>query len=268
MLPGAPPFPEAANVTKARTIASRLAASDLPLLVTGEVGTGRRTLAAAVAKKRTRAELAVVVASAFDGVPTALRDRRAGPSVLVLHHVHALDGRSQSEVAGLVRDRRVLLVATGKAGDNGLAPNLAALLDATQVVLPALREREADAIQWAEVFTSRAAAELGCAAPRLSADARRAIASHAWPGNLSELESVLRRAVLLGHAEQIEPAELGFAEKLVVQPLNDAVEAFRMSYVTKVLAHFDGNRTQAARALGIDPRTMFRYLAKAKDDAT
>jgi DNA-binding NtrC family response regulator len=62
-----------------------------------------------------------------------------------------------------------------------------------------------------------------------------------------------------------EPADVGFEDKLVVQQLNDAVEEFRMSYVTRVLTHFEGNRTQAARALGIDPRTIFRYLAKTKE---
>jgi DNA-binding NtrC family response regulator len=73
-----------------------------------------------------------------------------------------------------------------------------------------------------------------------------------WPGNLAELESVIRRATLLAEGEKIEPADLGFTEKLVVQPLNDVVEQFRMAYVKKVLAHFGGNRSQAARALGVD----------------
>ena len=101
----------------------------------------------------------------------------------------------------------------------------------------------------------------------MSDEARRAVASHSWPGNLSELESVMRRAVVLADSDIIEPSDLGFAEKLVVEPLNDAVERFRMAYVSKVLAHFNGNRTQAARALGVDARTIFRYLAKTKDEA-
>jgi DNA-binding NtrC family response regulator len=265
MLPGAPPFQEAEIVAKARAVASRLAESDLPIVVIGEVGTGRRTLAAALAQKRSHGTLPILVASAFDGVPGELRERGTGASVLVLHHVHALDPRSQSELVALVRDHRALLVATGEREGVGLTPDLSALLDATRVMLPSLRERGDDAVKWAEVFAARAATDLGRPLPKLSVDARRAVSAHCWPGNLAELESVLRRAVLLGSSAAIEPADLGFTEKLIVQPLTDALEEYRMSYVRRVLAHFDGNRTQAARALGIDPRTMFRYLAKAKD---
>jgi DNA-binding NtrC family response regulator len=266
MLPGAPPFAEAENVIKTRTLASRLAGSDLPLLIDGEVGTGRRTLAAAVADVRSQGGRELFTFSAFDGVPDELRGRSGAPSVVVLHHVHALDRRSQSEVADLVREGRVILVATGKSQEQPLGPELAGLLEATRVTLPPLRERNADVVAWAELFLARAANELGCPVPTLSSDARRAVGAHPWPGNLSELESVIRRAVVLVRAEVIEAADLGFGEKLVVKALNDAVEEFRMAYVTKVLAHLDGNRTQAARALGIDPRTMFRYLAKAKDE--
>jgi DNA-binding NtrC family response regulator len=82
---------------------------------------------------------------------------------------------------------------------------------------------------------------------------------------LAELESVVRRAVALANTDTIGPADLGLTENFVVQPLAAAVEEFRASYVSRVLAHFGGNRTQAARALGIDPRTIFRYLAKSKD---
>lgn len=100
----------------------------------------------------------------------------------------------------------------------------------------------------------------------LSPDARASVATQQWPGNLAELDSILRRAVVLTRVDVITPAELGFGESLVIRTLSEAVDEYRMSYVAKVLAHFDGNRTQAARALGVDARTIFRYLAKGKPD--
>lgn len=267
MLPGAPPFPESAAITKVRTTAAKLAASDLPILVTGAVGTGRRTLASALAKARSKAVKPLAEASAFEGVPDDLHDRTS-PTVLLLHHLHVLDDRGQTQLAGLVRDRRVVLVATGIATDRPLVADLAALLDATHLKLPLLRDREGDALQWGEFFASRAAAELGVEAPKLSPDTRNAVSTNAWPGNLAELESVIRRAVLLGQGPVLTGVDLGFTEeKLKVQALEAAVEEFRMSYVLKVLAHFGGNRTQTAKALGVDPRTVFRYLERAKDDA-
>jgi DNA-binding NtrC family response regulator len=265
MLPGSPPFPEMETVANVRKTGLRLSMSSLPILVAGEVGTGRRTLAVALAKSRSRDELPIIVASAIEGLPSDFRDWQDGTFVLVLNHLPVLEQRRQNEIAAFVRDRGLPLVATAKLGDGGLAPELAALLECTRLMLPPLREREDDALNWATFFIARAASGLGGEAPRLTVDARRAIAAHSWPGNLSELESVVRRAVVLRESDEIGPDDLGFAEKLVVQPLNDAVEAFRMSYVRKVLAHFDGNRTHAARSLGVDPRTIFRYLAKSKD---
>jgi DNA-binding NtrC family response regulator len=266
MLPGAPSFQEAENIQTARSMAARLAKSDLPMLITGEVGTGRRTLADAVASARANAEVPVVTFTAFEGLPSELRERQGRRFVGVVHHVHALGSREQMEIAAMVRDHRLLLVAVGKTGEAPLVTDLRALVEGTHIQLPPVRDREGDAVQWAEFFAARAAAELGGATRSMSDDARRAVASHSWPGNLSELESVMRRAVVLADSDIIEPSDLGFAEKLVVEPLNDAVERFRMAYVSKVLAHFNGNRTQAARALGVDARTIFRYLAKTKDE--
>lgn len=265
MLPGAPSFTESPAITKARTTAAKFATSDLPILVSGPVGSGRRTLASALGKLRERGRV-LVEASAFEGLPDDLRGRTA-PTVLILHHLQTLEPRAQTELAALIRDRQVALVATGKDGEAALVPELAAVLDATQIRLPPLRDREGDALPWAELFAARAATELGSPQPAFSPSARAAIATHTWPGNLAELESVVRRAVLLGQGDVIDGTDLGFStESLKVQALEAAVEEFRMAYVLKVLAHFGGNRTQAAKALGVDPRTVFRYLERVKEE--
>jgi two-component system response regulator HydG len=183
-----------------------------------------------------------------------------------VHHLHALEARGQAELASLVRDRHVRLVAVGAAGEGDLAADLNALVSATQLLLPPLRDRVGDAVQWADFFVARAASDLGVPKVTLAPRTLAALASYRWPGNLTELESVIRRAVVLRRADVIEPWDVGFSEPLAVRPLNDAVEEFRMAYVLKVLAHFGGNRTQTARALGIDARTVFRYLAKTKEE--
>ena len=258
-LAGAPPFPESEVISKARAVGVRLAKSALPILITGEIGTGRRTLATALAEQRAPQGQPVVKVSAFDGLPKSLPP---GASVVV-NHLDALDRRQQAELAARVRDGRALVVTTARE-ETSLSPELAALVDATKIVLPPLHGRDGDVVAWAEFFADRAAHDAGLPVPKLSAAARDAIGSRRWPGNLSELEAVVRRAVVLGEGPTIDPSHLSFGEALVVQPLTDAVEAYRMEYVAKVLNHFDGNRTQAARALGVDPRTMFRYLAKAR----
>lgn len=263
-LPGAPLFRETDELVKTREIAVRLASSDLAIVISGEVGTGRRTLAGALASIRAARAGRVLTVSGFEELPVSLRDGRT-MSTVVMHHLHALSVRGQSELAGLVRDRRVLLIATRDSGGPALASDLAALVDTTEIVLPPLRARS-DAVAWAEMFVARAAAELVGRVIPLSSDARASVATQQWPGNLAELDSILRRAVVLARVDLITPADLGLGEGLVVRRLSEAVDEYRMSYVAKVLAHFDGNRSQAARALGIDARTIFRYLAKAKPE--
>lgn len=265
VLPGAPPFKEAENVVAARATASRLAKTDLALFIAGEVGVGRRTLALAVAKLREREDMPVVSIDVVGALPAALRER-GSPVIAVVHHVALLDARAQVELATLVRDRRILLVAAGNDARGALASELRALVEATQIVIPPLRERDGDASRWAEYFLAQAAKDFGLAPPELSARARAAISMHAWPGNLAELQSVVCRAVVLTSHGIIEPRDVGLAEEFAVKPLTAAVEDFRAAYVQRALRHFAGNRSQAARALGVDARTIFRYVAKAKDN--
>jgi DNA-binding NtrC family response regulator len=263
-----PPFDEAPAVQKARSVARKLAASDLPILITGEVGTGRRTLAAAVAEFRGDGGRTMITFNGFDGVPEELRAHVAAnneaPVALILH-MGTLDQQGQTAIAAYIRDRRVLVVAIGWVGnDEDLVADLRAPLEATAITLPPLRVRDSDALAWAKHFVLRAAAELGREPPVLAPEAEQAMLAHQWPGNLAELDSVVRRAVLLVEGDAIGLADLGFGQELKIQPLKEAEAEFRMSYVAKVLAHFDGNRTQAAKALGVDARTVFRYLEKAK----
>jgi DNA-binding NtrC family response regulator len=64
-------------------------------------------------------------------------------------------------------------------------------------------------------------------------------------------------------SQKLDASDLGLAEgETALQPLANAVEDFRRSYIDRALAHFSGNRTQTARALGVDVRTIFRYLEK------
>jgi len=59
----------------------------------------------------------------------------------------------------------------------------------------------------------------------------------------------------------LEPANLGLPEgEEAILTLAIATDRFRSDYVDRALAHFSGNRTQAARVLGVDVRTVFRHL--------
>ena len=60
-------------------------------------------------------------------------------------------------------------------------------------------------------------------------------------------------------------ATAGSEDPEAVLPLTDARDLWQRKYINSVLARYDGNRTRTARALGVDPRTIFRHLEKEKE---
>ncbi|MBZ0116222.1 MAG: hypothetical protein K8H88_04490 [Sandaracinaceae bacterium] len=144
-------------------------------------------------------------------------------------------------------------------------PELRAHLGSGLVELPAPRERGADAAAWARLFLARRTPN----PPALEAPVERAIAAHAWPGNLTQLDAAIVRALALRDPDETRPLtmeELGLdATSSEIAPLNEAVERFRRDYILRAVERCGGNRTQAAKALHVDPRTVFRYLERAGD---
>jgi DNA-binding NtrC family response regulator len=74
----------------------------------------------------------------------------------------------------------------------------------------------------------------------------------------------LKKALVLcdRHLLSPEDLDLGGQESLLIVPLEKAKEEFQRKYVLEVLERNNGNRTQTARDLGVDPRTIFRYLER------
>ena len=94
-----------------------------------------------------------------------------------------------------------------------------------------------------------------------------AIRRHPWPGNVRELENRIKKAVVLSDGPLLRPEDLDFpAEQLPpLAPLEEAREEFERRYVLEALQRHGGNRARTARALGVDPRTIFRLLERMED---
>ncbi len=149
-------------------------------------------------------------------------------------------------------------------------------LKVISVHLPPLRERREDLVPLATHFLARFASRHGRPARPLSRAAARALLAHRWPGNVRELEHAMEQAVLVAEGEEIQARDLGLeaVDELGVrlelpEHLDDFHEALaevqRLAEGTllrRALAESAGNRTHAARALGLARRTL---LYKLKD---
>lgn len=134
------------------------------------------------------------------------------------------------------------------------------------LTLPPLRERGGDIEVLARFFLHRFATESGAVARSFSPEALKAMRGYPWPGNIRELENRVRKAVLFatGPVVTLEDLELPKADDRPVVPLAEARERFERDYVQEVLRRNQGNRTKTARDLGVEPRTIFRYLERER----
>ena len=134
--------------------------------------------------------------------------------------------------------------------------------------VPPLRERTADILPMARHFLQRHASEVGRPL-QFSADAERALVEHVWRGNVRELENAVERAAVLSTADTIEPEELLLeqagaptATAVADGTLQQSMDHAAAMRVRTALEQAGGNRTEAARILGIDRTTLYRLMRR------
>jgi two-component system response regulator AtoC len=142
-------------------------------------------------------------------------------------------------------------------------------LDVLRVKLPELRERAEDVPALAEHLLSEIAREQGAPALGFTEAGLDALCRHAWPGNVRELRNVLERALLSARGRRVDACDLpaavragspAAAASTATGPLTLA--EVEQDHIAKVLSLFDWNRSAAAKALGIDRRTLFSKIQR------
>ncbi len=288
----------------------RLARGDLPILILGESGTGKELAArrahrsslrnsgpflplncAAISESLIQSTLFGHVRGAFTGADqnrAGIFESARGGTVF-LDEIGDLPLAVQGNLLRVLQEgeiRRVgdtlarkvdvrIVAAThrdlAKMVDEGsFRQDLYFRLRVAKVVLPALRDRDSDLILLAEFFALR---ERGT---RISASARKALSIYTWPGNIRELESVVRVAATYSDFEVIRTEHLADAgipidESISEEPASPApgpskdyhqlVEEYRKELVSTALQRHGKNQSAAARDLGMT-RQALSYLAR------
>ena len=151
------------------------------------------------------------------------------------------------------------------------------------IQMPDLSERRGDILLLARSFADKFSSKYGKSARRLSPDVTAALLDWKWPGNVRELENCIERAVLTADGDTIRVRDLppqmrpaGLADGATGAPLPSAaggdvsgrtldeiVGAYRRQVVAAALEKSGGNKSAAARALGITPRMIYYELGRA-----
>jgi two-component system, NtrC family, response regulator AtoC len=277
---------------------ARLAAEDSPVLLVGERGSGR-TLAgrqlhrqsrrtfgpAAVIDGRSASSLGLDAdlfglqpadgKSADTMIPGAAE--LAGPGTLVIQEVGSLSRELQGrlfraiESGGFTRSGgrqriplRARVVGTTSEDLETLAktghfhPDLYARLASGMIRLPPLRERPMDIALLMRHFLSRTP---GALRPHLASDVLPALERYPWPGNVGELEEVVRHLIIAGNDSVIHAADLPLLGGVASARGNPLTLAdLERQHIESVLVQTSWHQGQAAAALGISSKTLYRKI--------
>jgi len=300
-----PFFGESPAVRRLAAEAARVAASPVHVLIQGETGAGQGVLArwlqqngpradepfvdlncAGLSRELLESELFGHEKGAFTGAvatkPGLLEMAHRG--TLFLDEIGDVDLQIQAKLLkvvedfrfrrlGDVRDRQVdvrLIAATHRdltqlVREGKFREDLYYRISAIPLVVPPLRERGQDVVLLARRLVERIGAEMARPGVRLSGEAEKHIAQHAWPGNVRQLRNVLERAVLLGERAVLEPADLSLpAGGAIAAEANASLtlaEAERR-HIEAVLRAQRGAVPRAAEILGLSRSALYERIKK------
>jgi len=268
----------------------RAAATDVPVLLLGESGSGRSRIAHAIHETSGRAEAALVQVDpatlpaelleselfgyrpgAFTGASGSQvgRVERAEGGTLILDQLEELPMAAQPKLLRLLAERRyaplggrertadVRFIGIGAAD---LAQRVEAgvfrrdlyhRIEVMSVRIPPLRQRRGEMGSLVDRMVRDLCTRMERPVPALSERARRWMEDYDWPGNLRELRNVLERTLILDPSEELDPPPPRGGEPPL--PLRDVErEAIR-----RALAWTRGHQGNAARLLGISRKTLW-----------
>lgn len=222
---------------------------------------------------------------AFTGADTDKRGafEMANGGTLFLDEVGNLSYEVQVQLLRALQERRIrpvggtqeipidirLVCATNEdleeaVGEGRFREDLYHRINEFTIYMPKLSERGSDLFLFADLFIRHANEELNRTVEGFDSDAAELLASHSWPGNLRELNNVVKRAVLLTRGNKITTVELTQAMGQIrtdnVLQLHD--EDTERQRIITALQQTNGNKAKAARLLGVDRKTIYNKIEK------
>ncbi|HZR25467.1 MAG TPA: sigma-54 dependent transcriptional regulator [Vicinamibacterales bacterium] len=295
---------EAPSMRPVLELISRVGPSEANVLVTGENGTGKGTVAQAIHSVSARTGKGLVTVNAgglsegvfeselFGHVKGAFTDAKtdrvgrfelADGGTLFLDEIANVPMNLQPKLlrvletgdferVGSSRTRHVnvrIVSATNanlgeEVASGRFRQDLLFRLNTIEIALPPLRDRREDIPALAMHFLRQHANRYRKNISGFEPSAMQALLDHPWPGNIRELDHAVERGVLMALGANIRLGELGLridrdATSRIEDMSLEEVEGF---LIKKAMARFDGNVSQAAKALGLSRSALYRRLQR------
>ena len=285
---------------------SLVAPTPMSVLILGASGTGKEYVARRIHQQSPRADKPFfaldcgaipkdVAASEFFGYKKgaftgADQDKKgafetANGGTLFLDEVGNLSYEVQVQLLRALQERKVrplgsteeiaidirLVCATNENLAQGVADgkfreDLYHRINEFTVYMPELKDRGTDLFLFADLFIRQANEELGRQVSGLDDKASERIAAYDWPGNLRELNNVMKRATLLAKGSYITVEELQQSMNQLRPTVTAAVplrdEQSERQRIEAAIQAADGNKSKAAQLLGVDRKTLYNKLKK------
>ncbi len=282
---------QSSDITRVLHAARMVAMTEAPVLILGERGAGKEMLAREIhAAGHRRAQPFLTLrareldAAGWRGLMGADESVRQG-GCLFIDDVLELDPAVQEALAAYL-DRQAehdapaplrVLAATredpARAMDAGrFSADLFYRLNVVPLEVPPLRERKDDIVFLLKALLAESARRRGRKAPSLTPTARHLLKTHAWPGNLRELQNICDRLVILYSGQKIqaehlprevtEPAARAGQAGFVLPKDGIHLPSLEAEVIRQAVAVTGGNRSRAARLLGITRDTLLYRMRK------
>lgn len=286
-------------IIQLRETIERLSKFTMPILISGEPGSGKHHIARALHKTSSRKDYALVEITAIDfnrltdeaaqdPLKTLLREAHNG--TLVIANLEQLSANSQHILATLIQkqiyqatpssdaiamDIRVIGLSKNDLEQTVLEGNfredLYQRLKVMPIHLPALRQHTEDIPELVDYFVNHFVTQEALEYRHFSVPAQNVLRQYGWPGNLKELKNLIQRILILGRGEVTDSeikSALQKTDSTVEQDstvdtsllLKEAKDKLEGAYLSQLLRETGGNVSETAKRSGIDRTNLYRKL--------
>ncbi|MDQ2165889.1 MULTISPECIES: cyclic-di-GMP-binding transcriptional regulator VpsR [Vibrio] len=287
---------ESTPMKRLRDQIKRIGPTDVSILIYGENGTGKETVARAVHKTSSRAQKPFISVncralseSRFecelfgigceDSSQTSLLERADGGTIL-LKDILTLPKSQQAnllrflqegtiETSMGVKEVDVRILAANSSDiekaliDGNFNEELYHYINVLRINVPSLKERAGDIALLARHFLQEYSKEFNAQARSFTEDAARSLARYHWPGNVRELMNQIKRVVLMSDSVMLDELQLDLPKRSDgKRSLKSIRERSERDALLLVLESNSGQVSMAAKELGVSRATMYRLLNK------